>query len=110
MLNTWKVEHWSSRSFTVMAENKRPLITVDNPPMHINLATIKKKRNDGKSMACNKTSGGIDAGTDRLSVLVDTTRMQLISPPPEEMLRVYSFFPGSVLRLSDHVPSCGAAG
>jgi hypothetical protein len=65
-----------------MAENKRPLITVDNPPQHINLATIKKKR-----MQSNNTSGG-----DRLTVLVDTARMQLISPPPEEMLRVYTFF------------------
>ena len=42
---------------------------------------------------------GMDA--DRLSVLVDTTRMQLISPPPEEMLRVYTFC--SVLRCSDHI-------
>ena len=93
-------------SFTTMAENKRPLITVENPLKHINLATIKKKRVDGKPMSSDNTSGGV--GADRLSVLVDTARMQLISPPPEEMLRVYTFF--SVLRRSDLVPSCCAAG
>jgi hypothetical protein len=73
-----------------MAENKRPLITVDtNPPRHINFATIEKKRIKRKPMASNNTSG---MDEDRLSVFVDTARMQLISPPPEEMLRVYTFF------------------
>lgn len=70
---------------TVMAENKKPLVAIDNPPRHINLATINKQRINGKSIASNKTSA---MDVDRLSVLVDTTRMQLISPPPEEMLRV----------------------
>lgn len=92
-------------SFIVMAENKRPLITVDSPPRHINLATIKKKRVNDKPMSSSNTS---DAGADRLSVLVDTARMQLISPPPEEMLRVYTFY--SVLRRSDRFPFCCAAG
>ena len=73
-----------------MAENKRPLIKVDNPPKYINLATIEKQRSNRKPMASNNTSEGVDA-VARLSVLVDTARMQLISPPPEEMLRVYTF-------------------
>ena len=70
---------------TVMAENKRPLTTIEKP------------RINRKQMTSNNTSGGMDA--DRLSVLVDTTRMQLISPPPEEMLRVYTVY--SVLLRSD---------
>lgn len=86
-----------------MAENKRPSIMVDSPPRHINFATIKKQRTISKNhnkvlqspMAGdrNYNAGGVDPGNDRLSVVVDTARMQLISPPPEEMLRknVYTF-------------------
>jgi len=42
---------------------------------------------------------------DRLSISVDTARMQLISPPPEEMLRklVYTS-PLFWVRGTDHVP------
>lgn len=105
-----KVELWSSLlgrcTQSMMAENKRPLsITIDSPTKHINFATIKKQRTISKNnnllqspMVSNRNynaSGGVDTGPDRLSVLVDTARMQLISPPPEEMLRktsVYTLF------------------
>jgi hypothetical protein len=89
-----------------MAENKRPLITVDSPPRHINLATIKKQR-ISKPMASNNTPGGVESAAERLSVFVDTTRMQLISPPPEEMLRVYILF---ILCYDVLIILCGAAG
>ena len=83
-----KVEHCL---FTVMAENKRPLIAIDSPPKYIDFATIKKNKKNGNKVSQspmagdkNYNAGGVD---DRLSVLVDTARMQLISPPPEEVLR-----------------------
>ena len=98
-----------------MAENKRPLIAVDNPS-HINFATIKDRtvsRNNNKSpMASDRhynAGGRIDAGADHLSVLVDTARMQLISPPPEEILRknqVRIFLFCFILRGADYAPSC----
>ena len=82
-----------------MAENKRPLFAVDEPPRHIDLATINKRRSNSKPTASNNPTA---MDLDRLSVMVDTTRMQLISPPPEEMLRVIVFI-HSVLPRSDHV-------
>ena len=93
-----------------MAENKRPIIAPDRPK-HINFATIKKhgpiSKNNSRMqspMASDRNynaSEGIETG-DRLPVLVDTARMQLISPPPEEMLRktpVYTLLLFCVIRL-----------
>lgn len=81
-------------SFTIMAENKQPLITVDTPPRHINFATLKKQgtisKNNNKMLQSPMVGDRIynaGGGEDRLLVVVDTARMQLISPPPEEMLR-----------------------
>jgi len=80
-----------------MAENERPLNVVDSPPKHIHYSTIKNQRttvkNNNKMYKSpmvgdrNYNAGGVATGDDRLPRLVDTTRMQLISPPPEEMLR-----------------------
>ena len=81
-------------SFTIMAENKQPLITVDTTPRHINFATLDKQRtiskNNNKMLQSPMVGDRIynaGGGEDRLLVVVDTARMQLISPPPEEMLR-----------------------
>ncbi|KAF8817055.1 hypothetical protein BYT27DRAFT_6941902 [Phlegmacium glaucopus] len=80
-----------------MAENKRPLNVVDSPPKYINFSTTKKQRiiakNNNKILQSpmvgdrNYNAGGVATKDDCLSVLVDPARMQLISPPPEEMLR-----------------------
>ncbi|KAF8156696.1 hypothetical protein B0H34DRAFT_710207 [Crassisporium funariophilum] len=81
-----------------MAENKRPFASVDNPETtkHVNLAALHKHKEDrhrrkGTPVAMatdrNYNAHGEDQYRDRLGVMVDTARMQLISPPPEEMLR-----------------------
>lgn len=91
-----------------MAENER---LVDSPPRHIDFSIIKKRtitKNNNNMLKSpmagdrNYNAGGVATG-DRLSVLVDTARMQLISPPPEEMLRknpVYTLCFGLCTRYS----------
>lgn len=82
-----------------MAENRSPPPSNDIPKL--NLATLtsssKKPRSrsvpgivEPKPMAGDRIFNVGEGSNEGLGVDVDTTRMQLISPPPEEMLVLLS--------------------